>query len=75
MGTPGHEATNPLSGIKYTVGMGISQSGRMMRDLVYQGFNADEGGHRVFDDVTAHIAGSRKTFTNFAFAQPGRYSR
>ncbi|WP_245926628.1 alpha/beta hydrolase domain-containing protein [Breoghania corrubedonensis] len=74
-GNPGHEATDPIDGIKYTVGMGISQSGRLMRDLIYQGFNADEGGARVFDGVMAHIAGSRKTYTNYAFAQPGRYSR
>ena len=74
-GNPGHEASNPLSGIEHTVGMGISQSGRLMRDLIYQGFNADEGGKQVFDGVMAHIAGSRKTYTNYAFAQPGRYSR
>ena len=74
-GNPGHDAKSPVDGIKYTVGMGISQSGRLMRDLIYQGFNADEGGKRVFDGAMIHIAGSRKTFVNYAFAQPGRYSR
>ncbi|MEH0075790.1 alpha/beta hydrolase domain-containing protein [Pannonibacter sp. Pt2] len=74
-GNEGHDAENPLTGIKHTVGMGISQSGRFLRDFIYQGFNADEGGHKVFDGAMAHIAGSRKSFTNYRFAQPGRYSR
>ncbi|MCO0638307.1 alpha/beta hydrolase domain-containing protein, partial [Lutimaribacter sp. EGI FJ00014] len=43
--------------------------------FIYQGFNADEQGARVFDGAIPHIAGSRKTFTNYRFAQPGRYSR
>ncbi|WP_321335418.1 alpha/beta hydrolase domain-containing protein [Breoghania sp.] len=74
-GNPGHEAKNPLSGIEHTVGMGISQSGRLMRDIIYQGFNADEQGNKVFDGAMIHIAGSRKTYSNYAFAQQGRYSR
>jgi hypothetical protein len=74
-GNGGHETESPLAGVKYTIGMGISQSGRFLRDLIYLGFNADEKGHSVFDGAIPHIAGSRKTFTNFRFAQPGRYSR
>ena len=74
-GNPGHDLESPLSDIEHTIGMGISQSGRFLRDLIYQGFNADEQGARVFDGAMPHIAGSRKTFTNYRFAQPGRYSR
>jgi hypothetical protein len=74
-GNPGHDLESPLAGVEHTVGMGISQSGRFLRDLIYQGFNADEEGARVFDGAMPHIAGSRKTFTNYRFAQPGRYSR
>lgn len=74
-GSAGHGTTTPLEGIEHTIGLGISQSGRFMRDLIYQGFNADAQGNRVFDGAMAHIAGSRKTFTNYRFAQPGRYSR
>ncbi len=74
-GNPGHDVESPLSGIEHTIGMGISQSGRFLRDFIYQGFNADEQGARVFDGAMPHIAGSRKTFTNYSFAQPGRYSR
>jgi hypothetical protein len=74
-GNPGHDAEPFLSGIEHTIGLGISQSGRFLRDLIYQGFNMDEQGGRVFDGAIPHIAGSRKTFTNYRFAQPGRYSR
>ncbi len=62
---------NPL---QYAIGFGSSQSGRFLKDLVYQGFNQDGSGRRVFDGAIPHISGSRKTFTNYEFAQPGRFS-
>jgi len=67
----------PLADLKpkATVAIGISQSGRFLRDWVWQGFNAGPGGRRVFDGMVATIAGSRKTYTNVRWAQPGRYSR
>lgn len=74
-GLPGHDVSAPVPRIEHTLGLGISQAGRFARDFVYQGFNADENGGQVFDGLMAHIAGSRKTFTNYRFAQPGRYSR
>jgi hypothetical protein len=74
-GNPGHDAAPATTGITHTIGLGISQSGRFLRDLIHHGLNADEQGARVFDGAIPHIAGSRKTFTNFRFAQPGRYSR
>ena len=55
--------------------MGISQSGRFVRDFLYQGFNEDEQGRMVFDGMMPDVAGSRKTWTNYRFAQPGRYSQ
>jgi hypothetical protein len=60
---------------QYTYGMGISQSGRFIRDFLYQGFNEDERGRVVFDGLMPDVAGSRKTWTNYRFAQPGRYSQ
>ena len=68
---------NPMAGRtpKVTVALGISQSGRFLRDWIWHGFNAAPGGGRVFDGVMPTIAGSRKTFTNVRWAQPGRYSR
>lgn len=74
-GNGGHDAPPVLSGIRHTIGLGISQSGRFLRDLIHFGFNADENGARVFDGAIPHIAGSRKSFTNGHFAQAGRYSR
>jgi hypothetical protein len=69
-------AANPLNGaVRHTLGFGISQSGRVLRDLVHLGFNQDLSGERVFDAIFPVVSGSRRTFINFAFAQPGRYSR
>jgi Alpha/beta hydrolase domain len=55
--------------------MGISQSGRFLRDFLYRGFNEDMDGKIVFDGMHPDIAGSRKTFTNFRFSQPGRWQK
>ena len=55
--------------------LGISQSGRMLRDFLYQGFNEDVAGRTVFDGIHPNIAGSRKTFTNYPFGQPGRWQK
>jgi hypothetical protein len=67
---------NPLaSGIRHTIGFGISQSGRVLRDLVYYGFNQDLAGRQVFDGIMPVVAGSRRTCINWQFAQAGRYSR
>ena len=68
---------NPLANarIEHALALGISQSGRFLRDFLYQGFNEDEAERAVFDGLIPHIAGSRKTFVNYRFSQPGRYSR
>ena len=67
---------NPLAGsIRHVLGFGSSQSGRFLKDLLYQGFNRDESRRKVFDGIQPHISGSRKTFTNYEFAAPGRFSR
>ena len=57
------------------ISIGISQSGRMLRDFLYQGFNEDVEGRIVFDGMHPNIAGSRKTFTNYQFGQPGRWQK
>lgn len=69
-------ADNPMAGrLRHAIGFGISQSGRVIRDFVYQGFNQDLDGRQVFDAIVPVVAGSRRTFVNDAFAQPGRYPR
>ncbi len=53
---------------------GISQSGRVLRTFLYEGFNEDERHRRVFDGVLAHIAGGARGGFNVRFAQPSRSS-
>ncbi|QGZ65634.1 alpha/beta hydrolase domain-containing protein [Paraburkholderia acidisoli] len=57
------------------LGFGLSQSGRVLRDFLWQGFNESLEGGRVFDAAVPIIAGSRKAWVNAPFSQPGRYSR
>jgi hypothetical protein len=69
--------TNPLAAggepaVRRAILTGISQSGRFVRDYLYLGFNRDADGTPVFAGMLPHIAGSRRTFTNARFAQPGR---
>jgi hypothetical protein len=68
---------NPLAdiGINLTTAYGVSQSGRYLRDFLWQGFNTGLHGSRVFDGVLAIIAGGRRTYTNLRFSQPGNFSR
>ncbi len=54
---------------------GSSQSGRFLRTFLYQGFNRDEQGHRVFDGVWANVAGAGRGNFNHQFAQPSRDAR
>jgi hypothetical protein len=58
---------------KVTVALahGTSQSGRFLRDLLYQGFNETEDLRPVFDGMNPHIASAR-IFLNFRAAQPNR---
>lgn len=72
---PYHGGARESLFIKHAIIEGVSQSGRFTRDFLWQGFNEDESGREVFDGAFPIIAGSRKTFTNFQFAQPGRFSR
>jgi hypothetical protein len=67
---------NPLRALpRAAASIGISQSGRFLRDFLYLGFNEDLAGRIVFDGMHPDIAGSRKTFTNYRFAQPGRWQK
>src|SRR6516164_5026083 len=58
--------------IDLSIGFGASQSGRYLHDFLYLGFNTDEAGRAVFEGLMPHIAGGKKTFTNYRFSQPGR---
>jgi hypothetical protein len=54
------------------IGFGVSQSGRLLRTLLYYGLNEDEEGHRAFDGIIAHVAGGGRGSFNQRFAQPSR---
>lgn len=55
-------------------GFGVSQSGRYLREYLYSGFNADEGGRKVFDGLIPHVAGGGLGSFNHRFAQPTAYN-
>jgi hypothetical protein len=53
----------------------VSLIKRIYELFVYGGFNQDTAGRNVFDAVYGVVVGARRTFTNYRFAQPGRYTR
>jgi len=57
---------------KRAIGFGASQGGRFLREFLYDGFNADEQGRKVFDGVWADVAGAGRGSFNFRYAQPSR---
>src|SRR5438132_8157537 len=63
---------NPLAtggGVATSILYGASQSGVYIRDYVYQGYNEDLVGRRVFEAVHAHISGAVKLGLNYRFGQ------
>jgi hypothetical protein len=50
---------------------GQSQSGRFLRELLFEGLNLAEDGRQVFDGVLAEIASARRGEFNRRYAQPG----
>ncbi len=53
------------------IGYGYSQSGRLLREFVRDGFNADERGKPVFDALMISSAGAGGGSFNHRFAMPG----
>ncbi|NOX56062.1 MAG: hypothetical protein GXP27_16795 [Planctomycetes bacterium] len=65
---------NPLTNaIDRAYVFGISQSGRLVHHFLYEGFNADEAGRRVFDGAMIHVAGSGKGLFNTRFGMATVY--
>ncbi len=65
-------AADSLPLVKRTIGLGYSQSGRCLRMFLYDGFNADEKGRKVFDGVIPYVAGGGLGYFNHRFASPTR---
>lgn len=58
--------------IDRVIGFGTSQSGRCLRHFLWEGFNSDEQGRKVFDGVISHVAGGGLGSFNHRFASPTR---
>jgi hypothetical protein len=65
-------ADNPIPGLRYAIGWGVSQSGRYLRHFLYQGFNEDEQGRKVFDGVFDQVGGAGRGSFNHRFGQASR---
>jgi len=63
---------NPARGVRLAIGWGVSQSGRFLRHFLYQGFNEDEEGRRVFDGVFDQVGGAGRGSFNHRFGQASR---
>ena len=63
-----HDTANPLAGaVERAYIFGISQSGRFVNHLVYDGFNTDERQRIVFDGALSHVSGSGRGLFNHRF--------
>src|SRR5439155_1228853 len=63
---------NPVPGIRFAYGWGVSQSGRLLRHFLYEGFNKDEQDRMVFDGVIDEVGGAGRGSFNHRFAQASR---
>ena len=63
-------STDSLAPVKYVYAIGVSQSGRFLRDYLYAGFNTDEQKRQVFDGMMVHIAGASQLDLNRRWATP-----
>jgi hypothetical protein len=58
------------SGLRFALGLGASQAGRLLRHMVYLGACEDEHDELVLDGVLAVAAGARMTEANRRFGEP-----
>ncbi len=64
---------NPCAGrLRYVLGYGESQTGRLLREFLYYGLNRDEAGRKVYDGMFIAAAGARRGEFNVRFGQPSR---
>jgi hypothetical protein len=55
------------------IAFGISQSGRVIQHMLFEGLHVDEAGRMVFDAAMPHVAGAGKGSFNHRFAQTTRH--
>lgn len=66
-----HNPESPFP-VRHGIAVGISQTGRLLRHFLYQGFNTDELGRPAFDGMMILTAGAGRGSFNHRFAQPSR---
>ncbi|HEU0166944.1 MAG TPA: hypothetical protein VFS62_04145, partial [Chloroflexota bacterium] len=65
------EAGNPCAGsLDWAIAFGTSQTGRLLRHVLYEGFVEDEDGRLAIDGILANVAGPLRTEANVRFGQP-----
>ncbi|MDB4876698.1 MAG: hypothetical protein JWM41_3144 [Gemmatimonadetes bacterium] len=64
--------TTAIARARFGIAYGVSQTGRFIRQFLYQNFNTDESGRAAFDGFFAHTAGAGRGSFNHRFAQPSR---
>jgi hypothetical protein len=57
-------------GFDQVYAFGVSQTGRVLRQMLYHGLNVDEKSRKVYDGMWIHIAGAQRGDFNHRFAQP-----
>ena len=62
----------PAGALDRAIAYGSSQSGRLLRTFLYDGFNEDEQQRIVFDGLIPHIGGAARGSFNQRFAQASR---
>jgi len=68
--------SNPLKDrVRYALAQGTSQSGRMLKGFIYDGFNEDEAGRMVFEGVNANISGAHGMALNERFGDANATGR
>ena len=58
--------------VKLGIAAGVSQTGRFLRQFLYQNFNMDEAGRKCYDGMMIITAGAGRGSFNHQFAQPSR---
>ncbi|MGH6859792.1 MAG: alpha/beta hydrolase domain-containing protein, partial [Phyllobacterium sp.] len=67
---------NPLAGsLHYALAHGTSQSGRMLKGFIHDGFNEDETGRVVFEGVNPNISGAHSIVLNERFGDANATGR
>jgi Alpha/beta hydrolase domain len=66
----GPEEARIAGRVEHALAIGVSQTGRFLRDLLHRGLNVDGAGRRVFDGLVIQVAGARRGEFAQRYGQP-----